>query len=563
MSADFDHTARSPLEALLEVAGDVALHFDLSGRITFCSHMGEHGPLRGLRGVLGVGCNFLDYYAEAQREAVREALEQAAPGQRVVLEQSPACPDLAGWHFEFCGYAAAGRRGVLAVGYRSRENGALALAAAVGSEARDALTGLLERGAFRQAVGGALVSGAGESFVLALVALQGLRRVSDSLGSEGADLMLQQAAARLRENVRATDVVARTGFDEFALLLRGAKLADARGVLRKLALELEFPFILQTQNTGAQACLGAAAHPEHGDTFDALFSAASRALDVARVRGESACVVFDEPMAQQQRQTRGLHEALHEALREGEFYLHYQPLVRPDGGVYSVEALMRWTHEGRSVSPAQFIPLVEDCELVHLLGGWALKAACAEVARWSRRAGKPYGVSVNVSPRQFRGTQFSKVVQEALRISGLAPQQLQLEITEGALMADPEWVAALLEELAAQGVRVAVDDFGTGYSSLAYLKRFKLHALKVDRSFVKDLPASRGDLAICRSVCALARELGLRSVAEGVETREQLEALLACGCDFFQGYYFSKPMRLAEVELACAAQPTLVQPVAV
>lgn len=233
-----------------------------------------------------------------------------------------------------------------------------------------------------------------------------------------------------------------------------------------------------------------------------------------------------------------------QAVRDGEFLLHYQPIVDARSHqIMGFEALMRWHRPGVGmVSPSQFIPMAENNGLINLLGAWALKAACMQVKRFTEAAGRPLYVSVNVSPRQFRNDQFLDIMEEALKLSGLNGQQLLLEITEGILMSDPVHAEALLNAMAARNVRIAIDDFGTGYSSLAYLKRFPIATLKIDRAFIKDLPTSVKDVAICNVVLSLASHLNLSTVAEGVENDQQLQFLASHGCDLIQGYLTGRPL---------------------
>jgi EAL domain-containing protein (putative c-di-GMP-specific phosphodiesterase class I) len=243
-----------------------------------------------------------------------------------------------------------------------------------------------------------------------------------------------------------------------------------------------------------------------------------------------------------------MEAAMFEAVRNGEFFLHYQPIVNSGTReIVGFEALMRWMHpELGLVAPSQFIQMAESNGLINLLGAWVLKAACVQLKRLQEVAGRELYVSVNVSPRQFRNDQFLGLMEDALKLSGLEGRQLLLEITEGILMSDPAHAEALLLQIAARGVRIAIDDFGTGYSSLAYLKRFPISTLKIDRAFIKDLPGSVKDAAICNVVLSLAQHLNLGTVAEGVENEDQLQFLAAQGCTLVQGYHTGRPMMFAD-----------------
>jgi EAL domain-containing protein (putative c-di-GMP-specific phosphodiesterase class I) len=233
-----------------------------------------------------------------------------------------------------------------------------------------------------------------------------------------------------------------------------------------------------------------------------------------------------------------------EGVRNGEFLLHYQPIVEVRSGIIvGFEALMRWVHpEMGLISPARFIPMAESNGLINLLGAWALKAACVQIRHFEKAAGRNLYVSVNVSPRQFRNDQFLDVMDDAIKLSGLSGNRLLLEITEGVLMSDPEHAEALLTAITAREVRIAIDDFGTGYSSLAYLKRFPIAALKIDRAFIKDLPLSVKDAAICNVVLSLAKHLKLTTIAEGVENDAQFQFLADQGCAMIQGYMTGHPL---------------------
>jgi EAL domain-containing protein (putative c-di-GMP-specific phosphodiesterase class I) len=240
---------------------------------------------------------------------------------------------------------------------------------------------------------------------------------------------------------------------------------------------------------------------------------------------------------------------MHDAVRNGEFSLHYQPQFHAGRRTLAgVEALMRWERPGQGfVSPVEFIPLAEENGLINYLGAWALRAACHQTMRWHQQGLQGLTVSVNVSPKQFHQGNFSDLILQALQESGLPPQYLLLEITESILMHEPARTRAVLDKLRGRGVEFAVDDFGTGYSSLGYLKRFPLTALKIDRSFVRDIASDPNDRAIVGAVLGLARELNLYSVAEGVETEEQMRFLSAKGCDFIQGYLLGRPVPPAEI----------------
>ncbi len=546
-------TPESPLEALLEASGDLALHLDAEGRVTFAAGLDRVVGFEDCR----AGKLFLDLFADDAQAVVRQAMTDAVgTAGRVALD----CPLRDGRatpvQWSLSGYAAQGRRGLMAVGHRSAD---ASKSPGVPNAIHDELTGLPNRVLLEDRCAHAieLAKRSNAGLALLLLNLKGFRKVNDAFGMRTGDDLLRQVALRLVDHLRASDTVARIGPDEFALLM--PEMADADNMARlglKLLALIEAPFVLEGYVVHVSGSMGFAMFPAHGRTHDELLLGASSAMKVARETGGSRCVMYDSGKRSDSRSELSMESALHHGVANGELYLLYQPLVDIAGRIYGAEALMRWKRGGtETVSPVDFIPVAEDCGLIHVLGAWALKAAASGLAAINRAKNTELMISVNVSPRQFRGAKFLQSVVDALSFSGLPPSALQLEITEGTLMTDPETAALLLARISALGVKVAVDDFGTGYSSLAYLKRFSLAALKIDRSFVKDLP-SKTDLAICRSVFALSRDLGLRSIAEGVETEEQWHVLRDAGCDGIQGYLFGKPQTLPEFGALIEAMPT-------
>lgn len=545
------HTPESPLEALLEAAGDLAFHLNSGAGITHAAGL-DRTP--GFDHLAQGSHSFLDLFPEAVHSTVSEAFERAINArQRVPLEAQLRAEFGAQFEWLLSGYDTGTKRGVMAAGRRIEPAGSTG--AAMGTH--DALTGLPNRMLLQDRCERAIELGVrrDSSFSLLLLDLKAFAKVNEAFGVKAGDDLLRQVSQRLVSHVRASDTVARIGPDEFALLL--PDMADPENMMklgRQLMALIETVFVVDDTDVHISASMGFALHPVHGITHEALLNQATVALKQAKQAGGGRCVMFDQASRTDARTLLTLESALHQGVANGELYLHYQPLVDITGKIYGSEALMRWNKGGTTpVSPAQFIPVAEECGLIQLLGAWALKAATAGVARINRDQGTELTISVNVSPRQFRSANFMQSVTDALAFSGLPPHLLQLEITEGILMTDPEAAARLLSRLTEAGMQVAIDDFGTGYSSLAYLKRFSLSSLKIDRSFVKDLPSPK-DLAICRSVFSMSRELGLKSVAEGVETEEQWHILRDAGCDAIQGYYFGKPQSLEQFEMLVAAQ---------
>lgn len=390
-------------------------------------------------------------------------------------------------------------------------------------------------------------------FTLMALDLDGFKKVNDALGYAAGDALLCIAAHRLREtlfNRNDNDTLARTGGNEFLILLPG--LVDPEEIhllARSMMSTLQRPFEIHDRLIYVNASVGAACYPQHGESAVQLLAHAETALHHAKETGKARCIIYDQGKFNQPPPDVGLEAAMFEAVRNGEFLLHYQPVVdATTRRIVGFEALMRWQHpELGLVSPVRFIPMAESNGLINLLGAWALKTACVQIQEFSECAGRPLYIAVNVSPRQFRNGQFLQVMDEALQLSGLDGSQLLVEITEGILMSDPVLAESLLTEIRTRNVRIAIDDFGTGYSSLAYLKRFPISVLKIDRAFVKDLMTSTKDAAICNAIISLAGHLRLSTVAEGVEDQQQLDFLAAQGCHLIQGFYTGRPQDAATI----------------
>jgi predicted signal transduction protein with EAL and GGDEF domain len=363
----------------------------------------------------------------------------------------------------------------------------------------------------------------------------------------------------LFDTLRDIDTLARVGGDEFVVVLPGVvSEAEIQTIARRMIAAMQLPFEIQSYSLYVSTSVGAAVYPDHGDSEVKLLAHADTAMYRAKETGKARCVVYSPEKFMHPEHDVSLEAAMFEAVREGEFMLHYQPIVDARSRqIMGFEALMRWMRpEQGMVSPVQFIPMAENNGLINLLGAWALKSACMQLKLFEEAAGRPLYVSVNVSPRQFKNDQFLAVLDEAIMLSGMSGQGLLLEITEGTLMSDPEHAEALLTAMTARKVRIAIDDFGTGYSSLAYLKRFPIAALKIDRAFIKDLPASVKDVAICNVVLSLASHLSLSTVAEGVENEEQLRFLAAHGCSLIQGYLTGRPLLPEDaIELLKSGKP--------
>ena len=415
----------------------------------------------------------------------------------------------------------------------------------------DALTGLPNRALLsdrlRMAIAQARRTNRG--FTVLALDLDGFKKVNDALGYGAGDLLLREAAARLQKALRDHDTLARVGGDEFMAVLPGvASDTEINPIARRMINAIQLPFDVEGQTLYLSASVGAAIYPDHGDNEVRLLAHADTAMARAKETGRARCVIYSRVHFNAPDHDVSMEAAMFEAVRNGEFFLHYQPIVHSGTReIVGFEALMRWMHpELGLIAPSQFIQMAESNGLINLLGAWVLKAACVQLKRLQEVAGRELYVSVIVSPRQFRNDQFLTLMEDALKLSGMEGRQLLLEITEGILMSDPVHAEALLLQIAARGVRIAIDDFGTGYSSLAYLKRFPISTLKIDRAFIKDLPGSVKDAAICNVVLSLAQHLNLATVAEGVENEEQLQFLVAQGCTLVQGYHTGRPMMFAD-----------------
>jgi diguanylate cyclase len=375
--------------------------------------------------------------------------------------------------------------------------------------------------------------------------------VNDSLGHSVGDELLRAVAAKLQMLVRAEDTVSRPGGDEFVMLLREVvNVDDATNIASKIVEALREPFRVHEQELFVTPSIGITVFPLHGDTAQMLITRADAAMYSAKQAGRNTFQVFAPDMATFFPERLSLENDLRRAVSRGEFELHYQPRVRmADGAIIGMEALVRWRHPQKGLLlPLDFIPLAEDTGLIVPLGRWVIEEACAQNKAWQETGLPDLRVAVNISGVQFRQKHLLDTIRNALASTGLAAECLELEITESVVMHNPVDAIVTLEKLSQIGVQVAIDDFGTGYSSLAYLKRFPIDNLKIDRSFVREVSSDPDDAAIVRATVGLAHNLRLKVVAEGVETPEQLRFLRALGCDEYQGYIKSRPLTAAQFE---------------
>ena len=380
---------------------------------------------------------------------------------------------------------------------------------------------------------------------LIFIDLDGFKLVNDSLGHAAGDRLLQIVAARLKDTLRRADIATRFGGDEFFIVCPGSGEEACSRLATRILNALEVPIVLADESVMVSASIGISLFPQHGKTADSLLRAADSAMYEAKSGGKRRHQVFRQSMADKVRKRMRTEQRLRRALQDKAFELHYQPLYSlQNRQLLGFEALLRWQDQGRLVTPDKFIPIAEECGLIHELGEWVLRSACHQARRWQDDYTRPLRVAVNVSARQFAAADFVALVGTILQESGLHPYLLELEVTESTLqvMEDSQRVLA---ELKALGVSLAIDDFGTGYSSMALLKHLTIDRLKIDRTFIKDTPDTVRDNAICRAIVALAHSLMLGITAEGIENSRQLHFLQAIGCDTGQGYLFARPLNQA------------------
>jgi diguanylate cyclase (GGDEF)-like protein/PAS domain S-box-containing protein len=385
----------------------------------------------------------------------------------------------------------------------------------------------------------------GSLLAMLMIDIDRFKNINDTLGHGMGDLLLKVVGSALKSCIRECDTLARWGGDEFVLLLPGLQDSSvAVAIAQRCLASLKEPFVVDGQELRITASIGISLAGDSNAGAEALLQNADTAMYKAKARGGDCMIIYSPEMSAGARNRLSMENALFHAIERQQLLLHYQPLISAKTGrLTGVEALLRWQHpEYGLIPPGEFIPIAEQTGLIGPIGEWVLRTACTQMNDWYRRGLPRIAISVNLSSRQFRQESLTSTIKKVLTDTGFDPQKLELELTESLLMDDIPRSKGILAELKALGVTIALDDFGTGYSSLSYLKGFQLDTLKIDRTFIAELMTSEANASIVRATIGLAKGLRLRTVAEGVETREQATFLVNQGCDVLQGFLFARPM---------------------
>ncbi len=389
-----------------------------------------------------------------------------------------------------------------------------------------------------------------QEFSIMFLDLDHFKDINDTLGHTIGDKLLITTSHRLKSILREEDTLARLGGDEFIILLPNIGVNGASQVAHKLLDTFKKPFNIENNELSISSSIGIALYPNDGVDFETLYKNADTAMYRAKKEGRNGFYFFTDEMQKNSIRNLELSNALRHALERNQFQLHYQPQFSTKSRmVIGAEALLRWNHpEFGNISPAEFIPIAEENGTIFSIGAWVLRTAIQSAQRWMEKGMEPIIMAVNLSAIQFKTQNLPDLVANILEEIGLPPEYLELELTEGVAMQDPQRAISVMNELHSKGVRMSIDDFGTGYSSLSYLKKFNIYKLKIDQSFIRDINVDPEDKAIVAAIISMAKSLGLQTIAEGVETIGQLDYLHQQGCDEIQGYYFSKPLSIEEFE---------------
>ncbi len=417
----------------------------------------------------------------------------------------------------------------------------------------DTLTGLPNRILFRDRLEQAIASARRNSRLLGvcILDLDSFKKVNESLGHSAGDSLLIEVSKHLKETLRVTDTIAHAGGDEFYLIL--TDIADTNAisaVAKKIVESFNQPFVIDGYEVVVTMSIGISTFPNDSDSEEQLIKNADAALHHVKESGKNNFQFFSKEMNSYAIEKLEMETKLRKAVEHEELFLLYQPQINIDEGkIIGTEALIRWNNPEKGIiPPLKFIPLAEETGLIVPIGRWVIFEACRQNKIWQEKGLPPIKVSVNISPIQFEQENLFEDIKEALAVTGLSPEYLEVELTESTLMKNAENTIQIINELKKMGVSVSIDDFGTGYSSLSYLKKFNVSSLKIDRSFVKDITTSTDDAAIVRAIINMSHSLNLEVIAEGVETADQNLFLKNAECTIIQGYFFSKPVSAAEIE---------------
>ncbi|MGC2399991.1 MAG: EAL domain-containing protein [Acidobacteriaceae bacterium] len=410
----------------------------------------------------------------------------------------------------------------------------------------DRLTGLPNRLLLQDRIGQAIVVAKRQGALVAVcsIDLDAFKQINDSLSHDIGDIVIKLISERLNASIRDVDTLARGGGDEFILLLRNlTQASEATAICERLLKDLEAPFLLHDRSLQVTASMGISIFPNHGDSTDLLLRNADLALRAAKDTGRARIQTYSQTLGLETRRSQELAGALANALAQTQFRLVYQPIFNLDKEILGFEALLRWKHpRWGQIGPLEFIPTAEKSGLIVAIGDWVIQEVCRQAMEWNALDVPPVKLFVNISGVQLQRPDFSAKVAAALKMSGLPPDRVELEVTESWIVSDLPTAAAGLRELCNLGTGIAIDDFGTGYATFNYLQELPFDMLKIDRSFIHRLDGSSGNLSTVRGIVMLARQLGLKTIAEGVESEQQLRQLSEIGCDFIQGYFLSLPL---------------------
>lgn len=549
------HVRYTWYKSLFDNNQDGIIAVDLDYKITgFNPAMAEMTGLTGDLPLNQLMHDIIHLIAEEERENTKERLQRAFHGELQIYETAIVRSD--GERIELHGI-------YVPVVVGGEVVGSYIIARDITAEKRykdriqhqahhDELTGLPNRRMLQQLLSEKIESGP-ERFAVMVMDIDRFKLINDSLGHMYGDQFLQMVTKRINDCIEGMNVMAaRMGGDEFTLLCEGCYGQDElESLAKRIIRAISHPYRLKDNDFYVTASIGIALYPGDGSDAAELLKNADTAMYQVKKNGKNGFHFYSSDLHKQLQERIELEGYLRHAVSKGEFFLHYQPQVRAETNeLIGVEALVRWQHPIRGViSPVVFIPIAEETGIIYELGAWVLREACRQMKAWHMAGGPLIPVSVNLSSQQFHQANLSAFIRSVLEETGLAPEYLELEITES-MMTDPSTSTSILNELSGSGIRLSLDDFGTGYSSLSYLKLLPIHQLKIDRSFIRDITNNPDDKAIVATIVSMARHLKMDVIAEGIETKEQLEILLENDCRKVQGYYYSKPLPVTEFEAA-------------